>query len=110
MKWRCTVCGYVHDGSEAPDSCPKCGAPKDKFEQIAQDQADLIERSRFTNNLHMQLSGLLDQVLEIAGKGIDDNLDPGCVKIFQTAKQAAWELKQSIKAEIATHIAKGKWG
>ncbi len=35
-KWVCTVCGYVHEGEEAPDKCPQCGAPKEKFkEQVA---------------------------------------------------------------------------
>ena len=31
-KWICTVCGYVHEGEEAPEKCPQCGAPKEKFE------------------------------------------------------------------------------
>ncbi|QCX34190.1 NADH peroxidase [Caloramator sp. E03] len=30
-KWVCVICGYVHEGEEAPDKCPQCGAPKDKF-------------------------------------------------------------------------------
>ena len=110
MKWRCTVCGYVHDGDQGPDRCPKCGAPRDKFVQIEEDKAQLIERARFTNDLHMKLSGLLDQVVEIVGKGIKDDLDPGCVAIFRMARACALELKQSIKAEIETHISKGKWG
>lgn len=32
-KWICTVCGYVHEGEEAPDACPQCKAPKNKFEE-----------------------------------------------------------------------------
>ncbi len=32
-KWVCTICGYVHEGPEAPDKCPQCGAPKAKFEE-----------------------------------------------------------------------------
>ncbi|MDD2936502.1 MAG: FAD-binding protein [Candidatus Methanomethylophilaceae archaeon] len=31
-KWRCTVCGYIHEGDEPPETCPQCGAPKEKFE------------------------------------------------------------------------------
>jgi len=27
----CTICGYVHEGAEAPDGCPTCHAPKEKF-------------------------------------------------------------------------------
>lgn len=30
-KWICTVCGYVHEGDEPPDTCPVCGVPKEKF-------------------------------------------------------------------------------
>lgn len=30
-KFICTVCGYVHEGTEAPDICPQCRAPKSKF-------------------------------------------------------------------------------
>lgn len=36
-KFVCTVCGYVHEGNEAPDFCPQCKAPKEKFvEQSAE--------------------------------------------------------------------------
>lgn len=31
-KWVCTVCGFVHEGPEAPDNCPQCGASDDLFE------------------------------------------------------------------------------
>ena len=30
-KWRCTVCGYVHEGIEPPEQCPNCGAPRERF-------------------------------------------------------------------------------
>ena len=44
-----------------------------------------------------------------ARAGIEDNLDPGCVHVFELAKQYAWEIKQMAKAELAGHIAKGKY-
>ena len=31
MKWVCSVCGYVHEGSEPPEKCPVCKAPASKF-------------------------------------------------------------------------------
>ncbi len=31
MKFVCTVCGYVHEGPEAPEKCPQCGVPASKF-------------------------------------------------------------------------------
>ncbi len=33
-KWKCRICGYVHEGPEPPDECPVCGAPKDMFDPI----------------------------------------------------------------------------
>ena len=30
-KWVCSVCGYVHEGDEAPEICPVCKAPASKF-------------------------------------------------------------------------------
>lgn len=33
-KWVCSVCGYNFEGEEAPDFCPQCKAPKEKFNQV----------------------------------------------------------------------------
>ena len=30
-KWVCSVCGYVHEGDTAPEVCPICKAPAEKF-------------------------------------------------------------------------------
>ncbi len=30
-KFVCSVCGYVHEGDSAPEACPQCKAPKEKF-------------------------------------------------------------------------------
>ena len=30
-KWVCSVCGYVHEGDSAPDKCPQCKVPAEKF-------------------------------------------------------------------------------
>ena len=38
MKWVCSVCGYVYEGAEAPDKCPVCGAPKEKFMPMTEDR------------------------------------------------------------------------
>ena len=108
--FRCTVCGYIFDGDVAPEVCPKCGAPKEKFKRVADDKAQLVEKSRFSNGLHMQLINIFEEVISIADEGIQDALDPGCVKIFERAQNDAMELVQSMKAELASHMSKGKWG
>ena len=36
-KFVCTVCGYVYEGAEAPEVCPICKAPKEKFIEQGED-------------------------------------------------------------------------
>lgn len=31
MKFVCSVCGYVYEGDQAPEFCPQCKAPAEKF-------------------------------------------------------------------------------
>ena len=39
-KWRCTVCGYIHEGEEPPEICPVCGADRSKFVEIVDEEND----------------------------------------------------------------------
>ncbi|MHB1654207.1 MAG: rubrerythrin [Desulfitobacteriaceae bacterium] len=34
--WKCLNCGYVHEGPEAPQSCPACQHPQGYFEVLAE--------------------------------------------------------------------------
>ena len=34
--WRCMNCGYLHEGTEAPASCPACAHPQAHFELLAE--------------------------------------------------------------------------
>ncbi len=38
MKFVCQVCGYVHEGAEAPEKCPICKAPAAKFTKQAEEK------------------------------------------------------------------------
>lgn len=42
-RWRCTVCGYIHNGAEPPEKCPVCDAPKKMFVEIDADGKALTE-------------------------------------------------------------------
>lgn len=33
-KFKCELCGYIHEGDKAPATCPKCGASADAFTEI----------------------------------------------------------------------------
>ena len=32
--WRCSICGFIHYGDEAPEQCPICDAKSVDFKQI----------------------------------------------------------------------------
>ena len=34
--WRCRNCGYLHEGTEAPNTCPACAHPQAHFELLAE--------------------------------------------------------------------------
>lgn len=34
--WRCRNCGYLHEGNEAPATCPACAHPQAHFELLAE--------------------------------------------------------------------------
>ena len=37
-KFICAICGYVHEGPEAPEQCPLCKAGKDKFKEVIESE------------------------------------------------------------------------
>lgn len=107
--FKCSMCGFVSEGEAAPDKCPKCGAPAEKFQELPTEAADKIYRSDFTNSLHMELIGLAESMIALCEEGIEDDLDPMCVLAFKNALDEAWIIKQRSKAELAGHASKGKW-
>jgi hypothetical protein len=99
----------MHEGNEAPETCPKCGAPKEKFAALPEEDAKKVYMSDRTNDIHMEIVTLAMKIEALAKEGIEKNLDPPCVALLTKARDEAWVIKQRSKAEIAGHIGKGKW-
>ena len=110
MHWKCSVCNLIWDGAELPEKCPKCSNPPEKFQQLSDEQWKLVEMSRFTNSLHIELLTILPRLQEIAQQGLEDDLDPPCVTLFQRLLDDAVFLEKSVKAELNGHMNRGKWG
>lgn len=36
VRWKCRNCGYIHEGTEAPEKCPACNHPQAYFEILAE--------------------------------------------------------------------------
>ncbi len=32
IRWKCSKCGYIHEGTEPPEKCPSCKHPKEYYE------------------------------------------------------------------------------
>jgi rubrerythrin len=32
IRWKCAVCGYIHEGTEPPAKCPSCKHPREYYE------------------------------------------------------------------------------
>lgn len=107
--FKCSVCNFVFEGENAPDVCPKCGQPHEKFKELPPESADKVYQSEVTNDIHMEIITLMDKAIYLANEGIDLDLDPACVSDFQKAVDECYTIKQRSKAEIENHIAKGKW-
>ncbi len=41
-KFICSVCGYVHEGNEAPAKCPQCKVPADKFSELVEGELEFV--------------------------------------------------------------------
>lgn len=109
MLWKCSVCGIILEVDEAPDVCPKCGADKSKFVKLTDEEAAKVYSSDRTNDIHMEIIDMCSKIVKLCEEGININLDPPCVSTFNKAMDEAWRMKQRCKAELAGHVAKGKW-
>ena len=41
-KFRCPVCGYIHEGDSAPERCPQCKVPGEKFIKLEEHDGPLV--------------------------------------------------------------------
>ena len=106
-KFVCGVCGYVHEGSEAPANCPQCKAPAAKF--VKQESAEskwAIEHKIAT------IDGIAPEVVE----GLRANFNGECCEVGmylamsrQADRQGYPEIAEAYKRyafEEAEHAAK----
>ena len=71
MKYVCSVCGYIHEGEEAPEKCPLCKAPKEKF-NVLNDEADFADA---------HVIGIAQGVDEEIIEGLRQNFQGECMEV-----------------------------
>lgn len=72
-KFKCSVCGYVHEGDSAPDKCPICGVPAEKFVKM-EDTQDLVFADEHKVG---SAKGLDEEVV----KGLMENFNGECTEV-----------------------------
>ena len=71
-KWVCSVCGYVYEGETAPEKCPQCGVPAEKFNK--QEEG---ERTWAAEHVVGVAQGVDEEVLQ----GLRDNFNGECSEV-----------------------------
>ena len=57
-KWKCTVCGYVHEGPITPDfKCPKCHVGADRFVKLVEEKKNPYAGTKTERNLWEAFAG-----------------------------------------------------
>ena len=71
-KFVCSICGFVYEGTEAPEKCPQCGAPKSKFTELVAGVKEYADEhrvgvaegvdERIIEGLHLNFTGECSEV------------------------------------------------
>ena len=72
MKFVCTICGYTHEGNEAPEKCPVCNATKDKFNKLEEGNKNYA-----TEHVVGVAKGVDEEILQ----GLRDNFNGECCEV-----------------------------
>jgi len=74
-KWVCAICGYIHEGPEAPDVCPVCKAGKEKFNEVSSGEATAYATE------HIIGDGAKDKIDPWVYQGLVDNFNGECTEV-----------------------------
>ena len=96
-KYVCTVCGYVHEGDEAPEFCPVCKAPASKF----------IEK---TDNSYVteHVVGIAKDAPEDIIQGLRENFNGECCEVGMYLAMARVAHREGYP-EIGLYWEKAAW-
>ena len=90
-KYRCTICGYIYDEAvekvkfadlPADWKCPLCGAPKEMFEEIIEEEKEEETKDNLTNVVNSEEEEDLRLLSNYEMSLICSNLAKGCEKQY----------------------------
>ena len=106
-KFICTVCGYIYEGTEAPEKCPICKAPADKFKEME----SAVDDDLTFATVHVLGQAYKDGVNEDVIKGLKDHFNGECGEVgmyLAMARQADREGYPEIAEATLRHVSQQK--
>ncbi len=73
-KFRCPVCGYIHEGDTPPEACPQCKVPGSKFVEIVDEGAKKVWADEHR-------IGVAKDVIEEIKEGLRANFVGECTEV-----------------------------
>ena len=70
-KFVCPVCGYVHEGEHAPEKCPLCKVPGEKFNEMTGERTWAAEH----------VLGVAKDAPEASKQGLRENFEGECCEV-----------------------------
>ncbi len=98
-KWVCPVCGYVHEGDTAPEKCPQCGVPGEKFEKSESDEIVWADEHKVGS-----AQGLDEEVVQ----GLKDNFNGECSEVGMYLAMARVAYREGYP-EVGLYYEKAAW-
>ncbi len=97
-KFVCTICGYTHEGTSAPDKCPICQAPDTKFQEQA------AEKSWAAEHVVGVAKGVDERILT----GLRENFMGECTEVGMYLAMARVAYREGYP-EVGSYYEKAAW-
>lgn len=107
-KFKCKVCGYVHEGDKAPEKCPVCQAPASEFEEIKEEGAPAKKGMDRNSNAYTIIYSAVMVILVAVGLAVTSQ----SLRPFQKANEdndKRLQILRSINVTVTANEAEAKY-
>ena len=98
-KFVCSVCGYVHEGDAAPERCPQCKVPAEKFNKQEEDKMTWAAE---------HIVGIAKDAPEAIKEGLRANFNGECMEVGMYLAMARVAHREGYP-EIGLYWEKAAW-
>ena len=95
-KFRCLVCGYIHEGEMAPEECPLCHVGSDQFEEIVETGEDLV----WTDEHKLGVAQGVDPEIAEAFKRYAWEEAEHAAKFAELLGECVWDTKTNVEKRM----------